>query len=774
MMPENRMFATRTLRRARIFGLLLILAACSEVPSQTRDAPRLVGPVPTSLALEATGASKTSGSIEIGNAGRATLDIAVTELPAWVELFGSSPTSVPPGESATVTLTADCTSVTQGDTVSGSIALATNDPDRLTVAVPISLGCLPPSNAPPTASFAATPLSGPAPLEVSFDATASTDEDGVIASYAWSFGDGSTATGAGVEHTFDATGMYTVRLDVVDDDGAAASQERQIVVSDPANRLPVVEVTAAPSSGTTLAPVTVTFEAEAHDPDGSVVSYDWTIGDEEYEGESIEHAFSSAGSFEFQVTVTDDDGAVTVERVNYEVLAPYRFSPASIVLDLGEPDPTVTVNAEGPWILTSASAWLTPSATNGDAGQTTLTLAIDDSTFSGDHETSALELRSTDGGHTATLDVTVNLPDVGAVTPEKLALSARLEQSGSDWFVVTNEGRAALSVTAAPSARWLTVTPEDASISSNGSKKFVVTAACGATETRRTGSIDLAFDDPDFASKAVEVTIDCVDEPLDPFDIELRYYGDRLPTASQRQEFEKAVARWSEVIVEGLPDVSVSNQLCYVAPLVSGTIDDVRIYASVTAIDGRGGTVARAGWCRLRSGSELPYAGFIEIDSEDFDDLERWGLLDEIILHEIGHVLGIGSLWEFGKRALVDPPCRSSSTKLTDATFIGDHATTAHVAAGGDSHAHVETDGGAGTACAHWDEARYGRELMTGTLSNDGSPLSAITIGSLEDLGYRVSYATADSYDVPSSLALQQLEPGFVLDEILWIPDTID
>src|SRR5437764_15427173 len=47
------------------------------------------------------------------------------------------------------------------------------------------------ANAPPTASFTATP-SG---LAVAFDGTASKDPDGTIASYAWTFGDGTTGTG---------------------------------------------------------------------------------------------------------------------------------------------------------------------------------------------------------------------------------------------------------------------------------------------------------------------------------------------------------------------------------------------------------------------------------------------------------------------------------------------------------------------------------------------------------------------------------------------------
>ncbi|RMG92259.1 MAG: PKD domain-containing protein, partial [Candidatus Dadabacteria bacterium] len=63
-----------------------------------------------------------------------------------------------------------------------------------------------PHNAPPTASFAANPSSGVAPLVVAFDGSASFDPDGTIVSFAWDFGDGATETGETAEHTYGAAG----------------------------------------------------------------------------------------------------------------------------------------------------------------------------------------------------------------------------------------------------------------------------------------------------------------------------------------------------------------------------------------------------------------------------------------------------------------------------------------------------------------------------------------------------------------------------------------
>jgi len=67
----------------------------------------------------------------------------------------------------------------------------------------------------PAVSLAATPSSGPAPLEVTFGATSTPDG----AAFSWDFGDEATATGASVTHTFQEPGLYSVRLDAEDPSG---------------------------------------------------------------------------------------------------------------------------------------------------------------------------------------------------------------------------------------------------------------------------------------------------------------------------------------------------------------------------------------------------------------------------------------------------------------------------------------------------------------------------------------------------------------------------
>ena len=85
-----------------------------------------------------------------------------------------------------------------------------------------------PSNNPPTASFTRTCTD----LACSFDASASSDSDGTIVSYAWNFGDGSAASGATASHTFAASGSYTVTLTVTDDAGDSGAASQTVTVSD--------------------------------------------------------------------------------------------------------------------------------------------------------------------------------------------------------------------------------------------------------------------------------------------------------------------------------------------------------------------------------------------------------------------------------------------------------------------------------------------------------------------------------------------------------------
>lgn len=89
-------------------------------------------------------------------------------------------------------------------------------------------------NSPPEASFVLFPPSGNAPLAVSFDASSSSDDGGVIVSYKWEFGDGETGSDRIETHIYETPGLYTVRLLVRNNLGGEDSATGAVRVDDPA------------------------------------------------------------------------------------------------------------------------------------------------------------------------------------------------------------------------------------------------------------------------------------------------------------------------------------------------------------------------------------------------------------------------------------------------------------------------------------------------------------------------------------------------------------
>ena len=179
-----------------------------------------------------------------------------------------------------------------------------------------------PANVAPVASFTPSHSSGVAPLAVTFDPAASSD-DVQIVSYRWDFGDGDTRTmtsAASVSKTFGTPGTYTVILEVTDDVGLSATTSTTVTVmeaemeQDP----PVAAFSASPGSG--VAPLAVSFDPAASHDDGQIVSYLWNFGDGEVRTEStaasLSKTFSTPGSYTVTLQVTDDAGlTATASRI---------------------------------------------------------------------------------------------------------------------------------------------------------------------------------------------------------------------------------------------------------------------------------------------------------------------------------------------------------------------------------------------------------------------------------------------------------------------------
>ncbi len=242
---------------------------------------------------------------------------------------------------------------------------------------------------------------------------------------------------------------------------------------------------------------------------------------------------------------------------------------------------------------------------------------------------------------------------------------------------------------------------------------------------------------PTVATTSVTVGVAAADQ----FSVTVRANGSMSP--GQSAAFTTAAARWAQVIRTGLSDVSLTfgvNDCGTGAPAFSGTIDDVMIDATIAPIDGVGGTLGSAGPCYVRSGNGLPIYGVMRFDSADVAALEASGQFTDVVLHEMGHVLGFGTVW-------ASPFLSGAGT--SDPRINGAASTAVWQTLGGSGGVPVEDGGGPGTADAHWRETTFDRELMTGYLDSGSNPLSALTIASLADLGYGVTLGAADPYGLP-------------------------
>lgn len=239
------------------------------------------------------------------------------------------------------------------------------------------------------------------------------------------------------------------------------------------------------------------------------------------------------------------------------------------------------------------------------------------------------------------------------------------------------------------------------------------------------------------------------------FDIDVRFIG-TVNNPVVRQAFLTAAAKWRTIIVGNLHDTRVvegAGECASWIPAVNEVINDVVIYARVAPIDGAGDStgniLGQAGPCAVNTRTWLTTYGLMEFDEFDLNALVAEGLLTDVIVHEMGHVLGIGTLWDVQRTLLVgeggnDPyfqgaGARTQFTRLNRAVYSG-------------TPVPVENSGGIGTRDSHWRESILRNELMTGFLNRSSNPLSALSVGSLQDLGYTVNLAAAEGFSFAAAL----------------------
>lgn len=184
-------------------------------------------------------------------------------------------------------------------------------------------------NEPPVASFSVTPAEGEAPLEVLLDASASTDNSGIVA-YDWDLdGDGVfDASGVTLNHVFASPFLYAVVLRVTDNGGKTAFATNQVRVTLGGQIPPVARFSLSATSG--LAPFTVTLSAAtSFDVDGVITSYEWDFGADgtpDRTGLNTTWNIVSAGTHRVRLVVTDNAGAASsVTQAVTATVAPGRL-----------------------------------------------------------------------------------------------------------------------------------------------------------------------------------------------------------------------------------------------------------------------------------------------------------------------------------------------------------------------------------------------------------------------------------------------------------------
>ena len=238
------------------------------------------------------------------------------------------------------------------------------------------------------------------------------------------------------------------------------------------------------------------------------------------------------------------------------------------------------------------------------------------------------------------------------------------------------------------------------------------------------------------------------------FDIEVQFLGSA--TASQRQAFTDAAERWESLVTGDLENIPLQTQAedCGPgSPALNQTIDDLLIFVTFEKGDGPGGVLGSAGPCFIRNSNNLSVLGAMVFDKQDLANIEDAGLLQTVILHEMGHVIGFGSLWP--TMGLLADPSLPPATG-TDPHFTGAQAITAFNQVGGNAYTGakvpVENNGIEGTADGHWRESVFINELMTGFVDLGENPLSVVTVSSLADQGYVVNKVGADPFSLTLSL----------------------
>lgn len=204
--------------------------------------------------------------------------------------------------------------------------------------------------------------------------------------------------------------------------------------------------------------------------------------------------------------------------------------------------------------------------------------------------------------------------------------------------------------------------------------------------------------------------------------------------------FNIAASRWSRIIVGGLPNSSMPINFSdgLIIKAFTSHIDGARnILGSTTPIN------INAGLIKINAGLIKRNSAWMVLDSSDIHRMYIDGILADVVMHEIAHILGFGTLW--ADLGLIQ------GLGTNNPEFIGTNAMHEYAILRRSNQlvpVPIENQGGPGVRDCHWRESVFGSELMTSYVGDQGHPISRLTIASLKDIGYQVDLNSADSYNL--------------------------
>ncbi len=213
-----------------------------------------------------------------------------------------------------------------------------------------------------------------------------------------------------------------------------------------------------------------------------------------------------------------------------------------------------------------------------------------------------------------------------------------------------------------------------------------------------------------------------------------------------RLSMERAAMKWRSVIRTAPPGQFVSLQVneCRNAVPVSQFLTGVLVLVRLDTLPAR--LAGLGGPCATRANG-LPLVGTVSLNIFNYNTLSDQKL-DDLIQHEVGHVLGLGTIWN---RGTFSDLVNGDST-ATDPIFIGPNALAAFTRLGRSTQfarRRVPVQIG---ALGHWRDDAFAGELMAPSLTAGAQPTSAVTVAALRDLGWTVEPEAYEDYVLPDAV----------------------